>query len=655
MNTRKLSLVPVGFVLAVLGIMLMTPASLAAPHGKTFNVNEITDEPDAKPGDGKCETTPGNNICTLRAAIEEANALAGADTINLVKMTYTLARTGDDDTARDGDLDITGDLTIVGAGVGDTIIDGNGAVTFDRVFEIVGGSVTLSDLTITNGMAQYGGGIMIRDGASLTLNSSSVTDNHAPGYTDGGGGIYNMGTLNVNYSTLGGNSSGGRGGALANQGTLSLANSLVIYNTAAYSGGIENDNNSSATVTNSTIGSNQAIKESGGGIGNSGTLVLYSSTVSKNKAGSTGGGIHNEGTLTAENSTISYNSALGKAYKNFGGGGIQNYHGTATLTNSTISGNAAYLVGGGIANYSGTVNLRNVTLTANIADSDNNNVGAGGGISNSDSTSVINMSNSIVAGNWVGGSGVTAQDCSGKLNSQDYNLFQNVIGCNFSGTIAHNIISLNPKLGHLLPNGGTTFTHALLTGSPALDAGNPTGCKDNDAVNLSTDQRGYVRPTGAACDIGAYEYDAGPAPTPTNTPLPPTNTPTPTNPPPTATNTPPPPSQTPSPTNTPPTGCQGKPAKPSLLTPGNKTKVTKGKLSLDWKDAKCADNYMVTIRKLVKNGDKRVRKLVQTAKVSESKFVTSKAYKKGKYFWGVRACDGAGCANSPIWKFKIKK
>lgn len=648
MNARKLSLIFVGLVLAVLGMGLLTPASMAAPHGKTFNVNEIVDEPDAKPGDGKCETALGNNVCTLRAAIEEANALAGADTINLVKTTYTLARTGDDETAHDGDLDVTDDLTIVGGGVGETVIDGNGAVTFDRVFEIVSGSVTMSALTITKGMAQYGGGIIVEDGASLTLNSSAVTDNHAPGYTDSGGGIYNMGTLTVNYSTVGGNSAGGRGGAIVNRTTLTLLSSLVIYNSAAYSGGIDNDYDATATLTNSTIGSNQAIKESGGGIGNSGTLALYSSTVSKNKAGSSGGGIHNEGTLTTENSTISYNSALQKAYKNFGGGGLQNYRGTATLTNSTVSGNSAYLVGGGIANYSGTVELRNVTLTLNIADSDKDNSGAGGGISNSDITSVVSLSNSIVAGNWKGGVGVTAQDCSGTLKSQDYNLFQNVVGCNFSGTIAHNTITSNPKLGALLPNDGATFTHALLAGSPAIDAGDPTGCKDSNSVTLSNDQRGYVRPTGAACDIGAYEYDADPAPTPTNTPLPPTNTPTPTNLPPT-------PTMTPSPTNTPPSSCQDKPLKPSLLTPGNQTKVNKGKISLDWKDSKCADTYKVTIKKLVKNGDKRVRKLVQNATVSQSNYTTSKAFKKGKYFWGVQACDDAGCANSPTWKFKIKK
>ena len=79
----------------------------AAPAGGIFSVNNSNDLPDANPGDGKCETTNGNGICTLRAAIQEANALAGADTILLEATTYQLQRAGNDDTALNGDLDIT--------------------------------------------------------------------------------------------------------------------------------------------------------------------------------------------------------------------------------------------------------------------------------------------------------------------------------------------------------------------------------------------------------------------------------------------------------------------------------------------------------------------------------------------------------------------
>src|SRR5262245_3243074 len=112
----------------VAGLTLVGQAASAHAAGKTFSVNSTVAAPDANPGDGKCETASGNNICTLRAAIMETNALAGADTINLqAGTTYVLTRAGIDDTALNGDLDITDDLTINGggAGAGSSIIDGN--------------------------------------------------------------------------------------------------------------------------------------------------------------------------------------------------------------------------------------------------------------------------------------------------------------------------------------------------------------------------------------------------------------------------------------------------------------------------------------------------------------------------------------------------
>jgi hypothetical protein len=77
-------------------------------------------------------------------------------------------------------------------------------------------------------------------------------------------------------------------------------------------------------------------------------------------------------------------------------------------------------------------------------------------------------------------------------------------------------------LGPLQNNGGSTFTHALITGSPAIDAGNPGGCRDHEDNLLTTDQRGFTRPGGSTglCDIGAYESDgSAPPPTPTATPI----------------------------------------------------------------------------------------------------------------------------------------
>ena len=107
----------------------------AGAQALTFNVNSPADVPDANPGDGKCETTPGG-VCTLRAAIQESNAHPGADIIMLQSnTTYTLTRVGVDDTALNGDLDISDDTTIIGAGPNSTIIDGNGSVIGERVIQ----------------------------------------------------------------------------------------------------------------------------------------------------------------------------------------------------------------------------------------------------------------------------------------------------------------------------------------------------------------------------------------------------------------------------------------------------------------------------------------------------------------------------------------
>ncbi|MFL5805303.1 MAG: CSLREA domain-containing protein, partial [Roseiflexaceae bacterium] len=182
----------------VAGLMLNGPAATTYAAGTTFNVNNTLDTPDATPGDGTCATATGNGICTLRAAIQEANALAGTDVIHLQSgTTYVLTRAGQDDTALNGDLDITSSLNINGAGAGSTIVDGGG---LDRVFDIHAGVVTISGVTIQNGAAHEGGGI--ENNATLNLNSSAVKSNTAYSY---GGGIDNHGPLTLYASTVSGN------------------------------------------------------------------------------------------------------------------------------------------------------------------------------------------------------------------------------------------------------------------------------------------------------------------------------------------------------------------------------------------------------------------------------------------------------------------
>ena len=144
---------------AIIGLSL---ATLARPMvAGTYTVNSTADLPDADPADGVCRTASNN--CTLRAAIMQAD-FAGPATIILPAGTYTLTRPGYDDDALVGDLDIKRDLIIQGAGSATTIVDGNGSVTHDRVFQVLSTvqNVTLSGMTIRNGesLNRYPSGLL---------------------------------------------------------------------------------------------------------------------------------------------------------------------------------------------------------------------------------------------------------------------------------------------------------------------------------------------------------------------------------------------------------------------------------------------------------------------------------------------------------------
>jgi hypothetical protein len=182
------------------------------------------------------------------------------------------------------------------------------------------------------------------------------------------------------------------------------------------------------------------------------------------------------------------------------------------------------------------------------------------------------MRNSIIAGNRDHSpTGTQHPDCSGAITSEAYNLIESTTGCAITGNITGNLTGASANLGPLQNNGGQTLTHALQAGSPAINAGTPTGCIDDDAAILDTDQRGYVR--NGRCDMGAYEFNSPGAATSTHTP---TATRTPTA---TATRTPtrtamPTRTATPSPTRTP-TETPERTATPSLSpTPGGVPEFT---------------------------------------------------------------------------------
>ncbi len=114
-----------------------------------------------------------------------------------------------------------------------------------------------------------------------------------------------------------------------------------------------------------------------------------------------------------------------------------------------------------------------------------------------------------MSGNISRGDQTSGVDCYGTLTSQGYNLIADTRNCTITGTTAGNKVGVLAKLGDLANNGGPTLTHALLSGSPAIDAGNPA--PPSSTACPTQDQRKVARPRDgngdgvAQCDIGAVE------------------------------------------------------------------------------------------------------------------------------------------------------
>ncbi|MGO9468832.1 MAG: choice-of-anchor Q domain-containing protein [Isosphaeraceae bacterium] len=361
------------------------------------------------------------------------------------------------------------------AAYGPEVIDGPGAnlVTINGadaigIFSVANGTTaTIAGLTLTNGNAASGGGIVNQ--GTLTLSNCTVTGNNAT--STSGGGIYNSGTLSLSNCTVTGNSATSSGGGIYNKGTLNLNNCTVGtstgINTASSGGSIYNSG--ALTATDCTVtGKSTGALGVGGGIENVDTTTLINSTVSNSSSPVAGGGIYSSGTLILANCTIASNQTGGSGGGN--GGGIEN-EGVLSLTSCTIANNKAAIYGGGIS--------------------------VGG-----DSTSTT-LANTIVAGNSAG-SNSDGPDISGTVNSLGYNLIGNNSGSGgFGPTDLQGTASnpLNPLLGQLQNNGGPTPTMALSPGSPAIDAGSNVLIPSA----ITTDQRGFARIANGLVDIGAFE------------------------------------------------------------------------------------------------------------------------------------------------------
>jgi hypothetical protein len=280
------------------------------------------------------------------------------------------------------------------------------------------------------------------------------------------------------------------GGILNDTGALTLSNCIVSGNSAHYGGGISNYNFGDAsfatlTLTNSTVSGNSAY--SGGGIFNS----MF------------GGGAF----VTISNSTISGNSADFGGGVASGGGGPNGPSAFVTISNSTISGNSAG-DGGGIYNFPSFRSQAEVGV-ANSTISDNSTTGNGGGIYNH---GFLELASTIVN---AGTSGENIFNDAGTVTSLGYNVSSDDGGGYLMAT--GDEINTNPMLSPLQDNGGRTFTHALLPGSPAINTGDP-----NFTPPPFFDQRGpgFNRVVNGRIDIGSFEVQADPTPTPTPKPSP---------------------------------------------------------------------------------------------------------------------------------------
>ncbi len=235
-----------------------------------------------------------DGLTSLREAIIASNASVTRDTVDLSQLgagTFTLTIGGSgEDGALIGDLDITDDVMIAGAGPTATIIDASGMVGGrDRIFEIFNAVTTISDVTIQGGdvaaIGLDGGGIHVTSFGDLTLERVVIVDNKAWS----GGGIRNNGYLTLIDVTIASND-GQEGGGLRNGDTAKLVNVTLVNNSAGKGAGIYNTG-ADLYLTNVTLSENWATAGEGGGLYNSGTATLQNVTVTKNTASVAGGGL----------------------------------------------------------------------------------------------------------------------------------------------------------------------------------------------------------------------------------------------------------------------------------------------------------------------------------------------------------------------------
>lgn len=349
------------------------------------------------------------------------------------------------------------DLTLLGPGRGALTIDGNGA---DRAFFHNGrGTLTLQAMTVQNGRnlaTGIAGGGCIASAGYVVLADATVRNCYAGGEGAYGGAIYAY-SLTLANSTLSGNVANG---VLDGADTAAFGGAAFVYQMQF------TDSTVSGNSAQHQLNPGHASYDIGGGVVSVLGGSMVGSTIDSNVSQGRGGGIATFNSISASNSTISTNSAV----SGIGGGLLMRAPSGVQLANSTITGNQAGLDGGGL-----WLNTPGTDFESSIVWGNSTDVGNGGNEANPAAPTTITGGN-------------------------------NLIGSSSPGmTLPADSIGTDPRLGPLADNGGPTRTHALLRGSPAVDAG-------NNLANLAFDQRGagYPRVYGAAIDMGAFEQQALP-------------------------------------------------------------------------------------------------------------------------------------------------
>lgn len=535
------------------GMLQDTGWPLTGPAGLTFQVNSTATADDANLWDTFCLTSAG--ACTLRAAVAQANAAQGDDTILLPAGTYLPGR----------ELLIDDSVTLIGAGAASTIIDGGQA---HRALRISGpATVSISGVTIHNSWALTSdGGAILNGGGVVTIDSSAFFGNRAIGggaiinwgsgsllsvtnstfegnHASNGGALENGGgaTMQINNCTINGNGASNIGGAIANfGGTLTVTGGMIgghpaTGNNASEGGAISNgggqESGGVVTLDHTEVWSSHATR-AGGAIRNyaQNTVVISSTLVTWNSSDQYGGGIHNDGELTILNSRLFHNQATsaGGAIFNQGqltvrssqiggpetgiinrattGAGIMTGgSGTALVDATTIIGNIAEAGGGGIANWgSGTLSIiGGSVISANVALTPNpDNPAGGGGLRNYDSGRVT-IAASAMLGNRADYGGAIHNSAAGVIRVQIDDAGGTLPGTSrFAGNTAQ-------AGGAIWNEGALTMASSIIGGAAAADGNRASSGAGLYNYNGSLSLRAGTVAFNAATQSGGGLVNAG--------------------------------------------------------------------------------------------------------------------------------------------------